>query len=67
MMRVNSASDVYSGWTTMNVVVLLRLTRYTRACFLAYVISRPHNRTEPERLPVDFDYIATLQFSICSR
>jgi hypothetical protein len=46
MIRVNSASDVKSGSTTMKVVVFLRLTRYTRACFLAYLISRAHNRTE---------------------
>jgi hypothetical protein len=46
MIRVNSASDVYSGSTTMKVVVLLRFTRYTRACFLVYLISRAHNRTD---------------------
>jgi len=46
MIRVNSASDLYSGSTTVKVVVFLRLNRYTRAYFLAYLMTRAHNRTE---------------------
>jgi hypothetical protein len=71
MIRVNSASDLYSGLTTVKVVVFLRLNRYTRAC--SPLFPRVSNQPrvigqKPDWLPVDlFDYIATLQFSIRSR
>ncbi|HKU24937.1 MAG TPA: hypothetical protein VJQ54_05655, partial [Candidatus Sulfotelmatobacter sp.] len=42
----SQAPDVYSSSNTMKLVALLRLTRYTSACFLAYLVSRAHNRTE---------------------